>query len=171
MKVGETGEAFFVFETDESVPESLQTSPLSGPVSDDGLDDGQDDLDNDDGTGQGGTRGGMEPLDLDAPAETTTKEVEADEDRKLYLLSLSLLRYKPLTTGLCRTSSSNKWYIVPVFPKVFNALRITLFFFNYWSQHSTYDPTIGKLVSSTFFYQPSPTGGRRRRTNDDGRRN
>jgi len=36
MKVGETGEAFFVFETEADVPESLQTSPLSGPVSDDG---------------------------------------------------------------------------------------------------------------------------------------
>ena len=38
MKVGETGEAFFVFETEADVPESLQTSPLSGPVSDDGQD-------------------------------------------------------------------------------------------------------------------------------------
>ncbi|ORY90269.1 Lipin/Ned1/Smp2-domain-containing protein [Leucosporidium creatinivorum] len=33
MKVGETGEAFFVFETDGNVPEDLQTSPLSSPVS------------------------------------------------------------------------------------------------------------------------------------------
>lgn len=39
MKVGETGEAFFVFETDEDVPADLQTSPLSGPLSDDGVDD------------------------------------------------------------------------------------------------------------------------------------
>lgn len=39
MKVGETGEAFFVFETDADVPEDLQTSPLAGPVSDDGLGD------------------------------------------------------------------------------------------------------------------------------------
>lgn len=37
MKVGETGEAFFVFETDADVPEDLQTSPLSGPVSDNDL--------------------------------------------------------------------------------------------------------------------------------------
>lgn len=35
MKVGETGEAFFVFETDADVPEELQTSPLAGPVGDD----------------------------------------------------------------------------------------------------------------------------------------
>jgi len=34
MKVGETGEAFFVFETDADVPEELQTSPLAGPVGD-----------------------------------------------------------------------------------------------------------------------------------------
>lgn len=33
MKVGETGEAFFVFETDSNVPEELQTSPLSSPIS------------------------------------------------------------------------------------------------------------------------------------------
>lgn len=39
MKVGETGEAFFVFETEADVPESLQTSPLSGPMSDDGTGD------------------------------------------------------------------------------------------------------------------------------------
>ncbi|EEQ89813.1 nuclear elongation and deformation protein 1 [Blastomyces dermatitidis ER-3] len=32
MKLGEGGEAFFVFETSENVPESLQTSPLVSPV-------------------------------------------------------------------------------------------------------------------------------------------
>lgn len=32
MKLGEGGEAFFVFETHESVPEALQTSPLVSPV-------------------------------------------------------------------------------------------------------------------------------------------
>lgn len=39
MKVGETGEAFFVFETEADVPADMQTSPLSGPVSDDGRSD------------------------------------------------------------------------------------------------------------------------------------
>src|ERR1700753_724930 len=33
MKLGEGGEAFFVFETSDNVPEGLQTSPLSSPVS------------------------------------------------------------------------------------------------------------------------------------------
>ncbi|OQO01852.1 hypothetical protein B0A48_12325 [Cryoendolithus antarcticus] len=32
MKLGEGGEAFFVFETAESIPEALQTSPLVSPV-------------------------------------------------------------------------------------------------------------------------------------------
>lgn len=32
MKVGETGEAFFVFETDEDVPDDLLTSPVVGPT-------------------------------------------------------------------------------------------------------------------------------------------
>lgn len=32
MKLGEGGEAFFVFETNESVPEALQTSPLASPA-------------------------------------------------------------------------------------------------------------------------------------------
>ena len=32
MKLGEGGEAFFVFETNESVPEALQTSPLTSPA-------------------------------------------------------------------------------------------------------------------------------------------
>lgn len=31
MKIGEAGEAFFIFETDKIVPEELQTSPLAGP--------------------------------------------------------------------------------------------------------------------------------------------
>lgn len=33
MKLGEGGEAFFVFETSESIPQSLQTSPLASPAS------------------------------------------------------------------------------------------------------------------------------------------
>lgn len=33
MKLGEGGEAFFVFETSENIPQSLQTSPLSSPAS------------------------------------------------------------------------------------------------------------------------------------------
>ncbi|EFZ03638.1 LNS2 and lipin domain protein [Metarhizium robertsii] len=37
MKLGEGGEAFFVFETTENVPASLQTSPLVSPVSSPGL--------------------------------------------------------------------------------------------------------------------------------------
>lgn len=31
MKIGEAGEAFFVFETENHVPETLRTSPLAGP--------------------------------------------------------------------------------------------------------------------------------------------
>jgi phosphatidate phosphatase LPIN len=34
MKVGETGEAFFIFETDEDVPADMQTSPLAEPEPD-----------------------------------------------------------------------------------------------------------------------------------------
>lgn len=33
MKLGEGGEAFFVFETSDNIPESLQTSPLVSPAS------------------------------------------------------------------------------------------------------------------------------------------
>jgi phosphatidate phosphatase LPIN len=32
MKLGDTGEAFFVFETSNAIPEALQTSPLSSPA-------------------------------------------------------------------------------------------------------------------------------------------
>lgn len=32
MKLGEGGEAFFVFETSEEIPEALQTSPLVSPA-------------------------------------------------------------------------------------------------------------------------------------------
>ena len=32
MKLGEGGEAFFVFETSEDIPESLQTSPVISPA-------------------------------------------------------------------------------------------------------------------------------------------
>ena len=31
MKIGEAGEAFFVFETENHVPKELQTSPVTGP--------------------------------------------------------------------------------------------------------------------------------------------
>ena len=31
MKVGDAGEAFFVFETEQEVPEEFATSPLAGP--------------------------------------------------------------------------------------------------------------------------------------------
>jgi phosphatidate phosphatase PAH1 len=31
MKIGDAGEAFFVFETDEDVPQDLLTSPILGP--------------------------------------------------------------------------------------------------------------------------------------------
>jgi len=33
MKLGEGGEAFFVFETTENIPEAMQTSPLVSPAS------------------------------------------------------------------------------------------------------------------------------------------
>ena len=33
MKLGEGGEAFFVFETFDEIPESLQTSPVISPAS------------------------------------------------------------------------------------------------------------------------------------------
>jgi phosphatidate phosphatase PAH1 len=32
MKLGEGGEAFFVFETSESIPQDMQTSPLISPT-------------------------------------------------------------------------------------------------------------------------------------------
>ncbi|KAI1338350.1 LNS2-domain-containing protein [Xylariaceae sp. FL0016] len=38
MKLGEGGEAFFIFETTDAVPQSLQTSPLSSPTSSPPLD-------------------------------------------------------------------------------------------------------------------------------------
>lgn len=38
MKLGDGGEAFFVFETTENIPQSLQTSPLVSPVSSPPLD-------------------------------------------------------------------------------------------------------------------------------------
>lgn len=41
MKVGETGEAYFVFETQGDVPADLQTSPIANPVSDTDIEDGQ----------------------------------------------------------------------------------------------------------------------------------
>lgn len=34
MKLGEAGEAFFVFETEQEVPEEFQTSPLVSPMVD-----------------------------------------------------------------------------------------------------------------------------------------
>lgn len=39
MRVGETGEAYFVFETDEDVPEDMVASPMSEAVKDEQMDD------------------------------------------------------------------------------------------------------------------------------------
>lgn len=41
MKVGETGEAYFVFETEGNVPADLQTSPIAGALSDEDIAQGQ----------------------------------------------------------------------------------------------------------------------------------
>ena len=42
MKISETGEVFFIFETDaENVPEELLTSPLTEPVKDADIEKGQ----------------------------------------------------------------------------------------------------------------------------------
>jgi phosphatidate phosphatase LPIN len=56
MKLGEEGEAFFVFETTENIPQSLQTSPLVSPVNSPPL--GADD--------SGSLLQEPEPLELDA---------------------------------------------------------------------------------------------------------
>jgi phosphatidate phosphatase LPIN len=56
MKLGEGGEAFFVFETKETIPLSLQTSPLVSPASSPPLEPEQS-------TGQGLQE--PEPLELD----------------------------------------------------------------------------------------------------------
>ncbi|KAF9285691.1 hypothetical protein BGZ88_009445 [Linnemannia elongata] len=45
MKVGDAGEAFFVFETEQEVPEEFATSPLAGPSSPDKVEDEIDFLD------------------------------------------------------------------------------------------------------------------------------
>ena len=42
MKLGEGGEAFFVFETTDDVPEGLQTSPLISPIASPHIDQAQD---------------------------------------------------------------------------------------------------------------------------------
>ncbi|BGP52629.1 lipin Ned1 [Rhodotorula sphaerocarpa] len=90
MKVGETGEAFFVFETDSDVPADMQTSPLSGPLSDDGRSDA----------------GEVEPLDLDAPAmsdgeedEGSRRDTDADEDGDPTPASTSFADASPAATS------------------------------------------------------------------------
>jgi phosphatidate phosphatase LPIN len=45
MKVGDAGEAFFVFETEQEVPEEFATSPLAGPSSPDKVEEEIDFLD------------------------------------------------------------------------------------------------------------------------------
>ncbi|KAG9070222.1 hypothetical protein KI688_009556 [Linnemannia hyalina] len=53
MKVGDAGEAFFVFETEQEVPEEFATSPLAGPSSPDKVEDEIDFLDLTQGEGGG----------------------------------------------------------------------------------------------------------------------
>ncbi|KAF9903035.1 hypothetical protein EC991_004286 [Linnemannia zychae] len=75
MKVGDAGEAFFVFETEQEVPEEFATSPLAGPSSPD--DKGEEEIDfldlaqesggrSDNGSGGHGTTITIQPNDQDA---------------------------------------------------------------------------------------------------------
>ena len=64
MKLGEGGEAFFVFETTNSIPEALQTSPLVSPVA-------SPEIRLDDGSTS--SLAEPEPLELTKQSETSTK--------------------------------------------------------------------------------------------------
>lgn len=87
MKLGEGGEAFFVFETTENVPESLQTSPLVSPASSPGL------------SPQGAPSGlgDPDPLDLDQDITTASSRpvpsvLQAQPDENgMYLPQLGLV--------------------------------------------------------------------------------
>ncbi|KAF9152389.1 hypothetical protein BG015_005324 [Linnemannia schmuckeri] len=63
MKVGDAGEAFFVFETEQEVPEEFATSPLAGPSSPDKVEEEIDFLDLAQGEGGHAT---IQPNDHDA---------------------------------------------------------------------------------------------------------
>ncbi|KAG0202252.1 hypothetical protein BGX33_009808 [Mortierella sp. NVP41] len=65
MKVGDAGEAFFVFETEQEVPEEFATSPLAGPSSPDKVEEEIDFLDLTQGEGGGGGHVTAQPNDQD----------------------------------------------------------------------------------------------------------
>ena len=80
MKIGEAGEAFFVFETEGEIPENLITSPILAPYSPPGS---TTDLPNTAtgrfGAREDGTMPEQEPefLDLDAPSTSDAAEADA----------------------------------------------------------------------------------------------
>lgn len=78
MKIGEAGEAFFVFEADDDIPDDLITSPLLEPIHEDGLPDAEAQ-----GVADADTKAAEEAqqepdfLDLDA-APTPTKDAQSE---------------------------------------------------------------------------------------------
>lgn len=74
MKLGEGGEAFFVFETASSIPEALQTSPLVSPAGSPQMQ----------GTGTNTpTLADPEPLDLEATTITGNETARAKSEAAL----------------------------------------------------------------------------------------
>lgn len=80
MKLGEGGEAFFVFETSAEIPESLQTSPLVSPAgSPEGV-----------GQGKDGSQQLQEPEFLDLSAEGTRQDATHQRPRSTVFPSHSM---------------------------------------------------------------------------------
>ncbi|KAH8922455.1 LNS2-domain-containing protein [Atractiella rhizophila] len=105
MKVFETGEAFFVFETDDDVPEDILTSPVlsaSGDAVDSGAESGNEtDTEDEEEKSVRRKKREVEPLDLNEQSSHSTKEESSHQsDTETSAAETSSPNPRSTTTGL-----------------------------------------------------------------------
>ncbi|KAG9544593.1 LNS2-domain-containing protein, partial [Aureobasidium melanogenum] len=94
MKLGEGGEAFFVFETSSSVPEALQTSPLVSPAQSPDFKSAE-------------SSALAEPDSLDLNSLSATLPVPPTYNRREHAKSVAAINFNPLHPGERRAQSDN----------------------------------------------------------------
>jgi phosphatidate phosphatase LPIN len=117
MKIGEAGEAFFVFETDDDVPDDLITSPLLQPtrpheagLKDAGVPTGSDNL----GVRQSPDGGERDGQDLTAYTENVLRKGELDTQEPEFL-DLDALPSRAEEDALANVDTTHKPLAPPPF--------------------------------------------------------
>lgn len=108
MKIGEAGEAFFVFETDEDVPEDLMTSPIlqATSVSTPGV--------NADGEQRTGRFGAKDSPTIDGDTKDIVDGEEEREDKLAVSTSYKLGTGRLMIVGHRKFQNQTSWTSTPL---------------------------------------------------------